>query len=128
FTTTQRLDLPRPPEITVSDSVLAFIFSASGLDYQELKAKAALGEDLTPAAIKGVKLTFNLDADYTVVSTRMTQNVVGFVDGSDAALKNTYVAFGAHYDHLGVDPGLRLDPVVDRINNGADDDGSGSTA
>jgi Peptidase family M28 len=128
FTTTQRLDLPRPPEITVSDDVLAFIFSASGLNYEELKAKAELGEALTPAAIKGAKLTFNLDADYKVVNTRVTQNIIGFVDGTDPALKNTYVAFGAHYDHLGIEQGVRFDADVDRINNGADDDGSGSTA
>ena len=128
FTTTQRLDLPRPPEVTVSEDILAFIFSASGLDYEELKKKADVGEPLTPASIKGVKLTFNLDADYTVLNTRMTQNVVGFIDGSDPQLKNTYVAFGAHYDHLGVEQGFRFDLDGDRINNGADDDGSGSTA
>ena len=128
FTTTQRLDSPRPPDISVSDGVLAFIFSASGVDYEELKAKARLGEDLTPAPIKGVKLTFNLDAEYSVVNTRMTRNVVGLVDGSDPQLKETYVAFGAHYDHLGIDQGVRLSTEIDRINNGADDDGSGSTA
>ena len=128
FTTTQRLDLPRPPDISVSDGVLAFIFSASGVDYEELKAKARSGEDLIPAAIKGVKLTFNLDAEYRVVNTRMTRNVVGLVDGGDPLLKDTYVAFGAHYDHLGIEEGVRLSTEIDRINNGADDDGSGSTA
>ena len=128
FTTTQRLDLPRPPDISVSDGVLAFIFSASGVDYEELKAKARSGQDLTPAPVKGVKLTFNLDAEYRVVNTRMTRNVVGLVDGSDPQLKDTYVAFGAHYDHLGIEEGVRLSTEIDRINNGADDDGSGSTA
>ena len=128
FTTTQRLDFPRPPDISVSDGVLAFIFSASGVDYEELKAKARSGQDLIPAAIKGVKLTFNLDAEYRVVNTRMTRNVVGLVDGSDPKLKDTYVAFGAHYDHLGIEEGVRLSTEIDRINNGADDDGSGSTA
>jgi Zn-dependent M28 family amino/carboxypeptidase len=59
---------------------------------------------------------------------RTTQNVVGFIDGSDPQLKNTYVAFGAHYDHLGIDEDSRTGPDVDRINNGADDDGSGTTA
>ncbi len=58
----------------------------------------------------------------------MTRNVVGLVDGSDPQLKDTYVAFGAHYDHLGIDQGVRLSTEIDRINNGADDDGSGSTA
>jgi hypothetical protein len=127
FTTTQRLDLPRPPELTVTDDVLAFIFSASGLNYEALKSKAKLGEGLEPAALKGATLTVNIDADYTIVTTKMTQNIVGFVDGSDPELQKTYVAFGAHYDHLGVEA-FRFDTLGDRINNGADDDGSGSTA
>jgi Zn-dependent M28 family amino/carboxypeptidase len=128
FITTERLDSSQPPQVSASDEVLAFIFSASGLNYEEIKARAALLEDLAPATIKGVKLTFNLDADYRVTNTRTTQNVVGFIDGSDPQLKNTYVAFGAHYDHLGIDEDLRIASDVDRINNGADDDGSGTTA
>jgi Zn-dependent M28 family amino/carboxypeptidase len=128
FTTTQRLDFPRPPEVSVSDEVLAFIFSASGLDYAEIKARAGRLETLAPATIKGVKLTFNLDANYRVTNTSVTHNVVGFIDGTDPQLKNTYVAFGAHYDHLGVESGARAFIGDDRINNGADDDGSGSAA
>ena len=46
-------------------------------------------------------LTFNVDVDYEIVRTQLTQNVVGIVEGSDPLLKNTYVAFGAHYDHVG---------------------------
>jgi Zn-dependent M28 family amino/carboxypeptidase len=52
------------------------------------------------------------------------QNVVAVVRGSDPALNRTYVALGAHYDHIGVQA-----PVGgDSIANGADDDGSGSIA
>ena len=127
FTTTQRLDLPRPPEVAVSDAVLTFLFSASGMNYDDIKAKAGRFEALTPATIKGVKLTFNLDADYRIVNTTTTQNVVGFIDGTDPQLRNTYVALGAHYDHLGLEPDSRF-VAGDRINNGADDDGSGSAA
>jgi hypothetical protein len=51
-------------------------------------------------------------------------NVMAVVRGSDPALARTYVAYGAHYDHIGVMP-----PVSgDSIANGADDDGSGSMA
>jgi len=51
-------------------------------------------------------------------------NVVAIVRGSDPALAATYVAFGAHYDHVGV-----VRPTAgDSIANGADDDGSGSMA
>ncbi|HET9217511.1 MAG TPA: M28 family peptidase [Terriglobia bacterium] len=127
FTTTQRLDLPRAPELAVSDEVLTFLFSASRVGYDEIRAKVGRREELTPASIKGVKLTFNLDADYRVLNTSTTQNVVGFIDGADSLLKNTYVAFGAHYDHLGLEPDSRS-VSTDRINNGADDDGSGSAA
>src|SRR5439155_546793 len=53
----------------------------------------------------GVKLTFNLDPDYEIVRTQLTHNVVAMVEGSDPQLKKTYVAFGAHYDHLGYSEG-----------------------
>ena len=49
-------------------------------------------------------------------------NVAGVLRGSDPTLSRTYVALGAHYDHIGV-----VSPVGgDSIANGADDDGSGS--
>jgi Zn-dependent M28 family amino/carboxypeptidase len=53
-----------------------------------------------------------------------TQNVVAVFEGSDPVLKNEYVAVGAHYDHVGV--GVPVNG--DAIYNGADDDGSGTTA
>jgi hypothetical protein len=128
FTTAERLDLPHAPAVNVTDEVFEFIFSASGLNYADLRVKAEGREALPVATVKGVKLTFNLDADYRVTNTRMTQNVVGIVEGRDAQLKNTYVAFGAHYDHLGIIQNIPAGSTADRINNGADDDGSGSTA
>lgn len=54
-----------------------------------------------------------------------TQNVVGIVEGSDLNLKSEYVAIGAHYDHVGMNPNL---PGDDKIYNGADDDGSGTVS
>jgi len=53
---------------------------------------------------------------------------VGIIEGRDAQLKNTYVAYGAHYDGLGMNENLIVSAGVDRIYNGADDDGSGSSA
>jgi len=49
-------------------------------------------------------------------------NTVGWLEGSDPALKNEYVLFTAHMDHLGV--GRPVDG--DSIYNGADDDASGT--
>jgi hypothetical protein len=51
-------------------------------------------------------------------------NVVAVVRGSDPALSRTYVALGAHYDHIGIQPAIGGDSIA----NGADDDGSGSVA
>ncbi|MGH9834297.1 MAG: M28 family peptidase, partial [Blastocatellia bacterium] len=61
------------------------------------------------------------------------------VQGTDPKLKDTYVTFGAHYDHQGYAEGEivqgarqgavgRVKPgaLEDRIWNGADDDGSGT--
>jgi hypothetical protein len=53
-----------------------------------------------------------------------TQNVAAVFEGSDPVLKDEYVALGAHYDHIGI--GIPVNG--DAINNGADDDGSGTTA
>ena len=51
-------------------------------------------------------------------------NVIARVPGTDPALRGTYVALGAHYDHVGILPPQHGDSIA----NGADDDGSGSMA
>jgi Zn-dependent M28 family amino/carboxypeptidase len=52
------------------------------------------------------------------------ENVVGILEGSDPVKKNEYVVISAHLDHIGLSA-----PMADghNVNNGADDDGSGST-
>jgi len=57
-------------------------------------------------------------------------NVIGILEGSDPALKNEYVFFTGHMDHLGT-PGSGEGCEArggDSICNGADDDGSGTIA
>jgi Peptidase family M28 len=49
-------------------------------------------------------------------------NVVAVLPGSDPQLKNEYVVYSAHLDHLGIGPPDK----GDRINNGAYDNASGS--
>ena len=139
FTTVQRLDDAIAPAVSGSDEFLEFLFKAAGQDYADLKAKAEAQEPLPSFTLKHVTLTFNLDADYEVVRTQYSHNVVGIVEGADPRLKDTYVAFGAHYDHVGYATGPIVDgrrqgapgrvtagAENDRIWNGADDDGSGT--
>lgn len=57
----------------------------------------------------------------TVLGQATAPNVVGVLEGRDKSLRGSYVVYSAHMDHLGISPGL-----PDSINNGADDDGSGT--
>ncbi|HEY2015933.1 MAG TPA: M28 family peptidase [Bryobacteraceae bacterium] len=52
------------------------------------------------------------------------ENVVGILEGGDPVLKNEYVVMSAHLDHIGLSVPL---PDGHSVNNGADDDGSGSS-
>ena len=68
------------------------------------------------------KITLSIANNTEIVPT---QNVVAVWEGGDPILKTEYVALGAHYDHVGTG----CPPVGnDTICNGADDDGSGTTA
>ena len=145
FTTVQRLDTPAPPNVSANDTFFTFLFSQAPVKYDELKRKASAQEELPSFRVSGVTIAFNLDADYQIVRTQLTTNIVGLIDGGDPQLKSTYVAFGAHYDHVGYaegevtrgDNGARRAGAPgrvtagaedDRIWNGADDDGSGTVA
>jgi Zn-dependent M28 family amino/carboxypeptidase len=95
------------------------LFTASGQDFDALK-KAAVSKDFKPVAL-------NAKANITVKNTLReinSNNVIGKLEGSDAALKNEYVIYTAHWDHLGRDPQL----AGDQIFNGALDNASGTAA
>ncbi|WGK63931.1 M28 family peptidase [Croceiramulus getboli] len=54
-----------------------------------------------------------------------TQNVVGFLEGTDPDLKEQYLMYSAHYDHVGIG---EPDATGDSIYNGARDNAIGTTA
>ena len=57
-----------------------------------------------------------------------TCNVVGYLEGNDAILKNEYIILGAHYDHLGMGGPSSKSENKNTIHYGADDNASGTTA
>lgn len=57
--------------------------------------------------------------------TIKTQNVVGVLEGTDPDLKNEYIIYSAHYDHIGIG---RPNAEGDSIYNGARDNAIGTTA
>ena len=53
------------------------------------------------------------------------QNVIAFIEGEDPVLKEEVLVLVAHYDHIGI---TQPNDEGDAINNGADDNGSGTAA
>ena len=105
-------------------------------DSAAMEVLRAAGEDVTallaPAAAPGVRalpgFTATIDVRRSEVSTASAPNTIGVLEGSDPQLKNEYVFFTGHMDHIGVpSSGEVCAPVgADSICNGADDDGSGA--
>jgi hypothetical protein len=57
----------------------------------------------------------------TTLGTTRVPNTIGILEGSDPTLKNEYLVYSAHMDHIGLQPN-----ATDSISNGADDDASGT--
>lgn len=92
------------------------LFTMAGQDYDALK-KQALTREFTPVPL-GVKASMAVANKLRTIDSR---NVVAKLEGSGPVLKDEYVVYTAHWDHLGVG-----DPVNgDRIYNGAVDNASG---
>lgn len=95
------------------------LLSDSGQDFETLK-KAAVTRQFHPVSLKA-KATVDIKQQ---VRSFKSHNVIGRLDGSDADLKNEYVLYTAHWDHLGRHPELQ----GDQIFNGAVDNASGDAA
>ena len=93
------------------------MLAAANLNLDDLR-KRANSRNFKPVAT-GLKVKLDLNSELKRLES---PNVVGTVEGSDAKLKNEYVVFSAHWDHLGIgEPDAR----GDRIYNGAYDNASG---
>ena len=95
------------------------LFAACGQSFEALKASAAR-RDFVPVVLGA---TASIDI-HNELRTVVSQNVVGAVRGSDPALRNEWVIYSAHWDHLGRDGKL----AGDQIYNGALDNASGTAA
>ncbi|MDF0707155.1 M28 family peptidase [Flagellimonas okinawensis] len=74
---------------------------------------------------KGEVMLFSVKSDGQSKKYLDTQNVVGVLEGSDPELKNEYVIYSAHYDHVGIG---QPNAEGDSIYNGARDNNIGVTA
>ncbi len=101
------------PVFYVSEVVGTDIIKSQLSDIQKVKSKISKGKPVT--AVVPVLATLDIKKD---VEEGKSSNVLGYVEGSD--LKNELVVISAHYDHIGMSNG--------KVFNGADDDGSGTSA
>ena len=90
------------------------LVKSTGKSYADIKALGGNAQTIKA----DVKIDFKTESkDVKAV------DVLGFLPGSDAKLKDEVLVISAHYDHIGLNPDGK-----DKVNNGADDDGSGTTA
>jgi peptidase M28-like protein len=105
----------RPVLVGVRAGALSNSLTAAGVD---LPAARRATE---PLFRKLPGLSIVADLKDSITSSLSAPNSVGILEGSDPVLKKEYVVYSAHMDHIGISPGQ-----ADSINNGADDDASGT--
>jgi hypothetical protein len=105
------------PALLLGPALAEEVLSAGGLNLKNVYEAVSHKQRLQPQKLEvSAKLTVA-----TQFTRSTTQNVAAILEGSDPKLRNEYVVFSAHYDHLKTGPGGEIYP-------GADDDGSGTTA
>ena len=95
-----------PPNVIASEAFFEFLFSAAPAKYAELKRRATAQEPLPSFRPRRrdahVRHRRRLSGGPHAAHPQRGRRSI---EGSDAQLKNTYVAFGAHYDHVGYSEG-----------------------
>ncbi len=107
--------------LNIRQSSLEPLLASHGVQLSRLMAGA--GDEAAVIDVPDLEITFN-----TVVQDMGgfdMPNTVGILEGSDPELKNEYIVFSGHMDHVGVG---QPNEAGDSIRNGADDDGSGTIA
>ncbi|MFA4870323.1 MAG: M28 family peptidase [Pedobacter sp.] len=107
------------PVIYISKQIANQLLKPANSNIDEVKSK--IDTNRKPASVE-VAVTVSASAMPTETKVK-ADNVLGFLEGSDPKLKNEILVITAHYDHIG----LTGAQTGDKVNNGADDDGSGTT-
>ncbi len=116
--TENKPDYPRPRMILVHRDLADHLLENSGTSLEKLQAE--IDESLEPGSfqLEGIKVEIDLIMKNT---EHDVPNVFGVIEGSDPLLKNEFVIYLAHFDHIGTDG-------EGGVFNGADDNASGSVA
>ncbi len=104
------------PHFLVIPALAEEVLKSTGKSLKQLRNEALQNQEFTPIFIDDAVITIHTKI---INETKQTENVLGIIAGSDPDLKKQFVAFTAHYDHIGKDE-------AGIIYHGADDDGSGT--
>jgi len=104
----------------ITDDAGKRLMKLAGQDLDALRARAA-SRDFQPVPL-GIKVKLDLKSEVKRVSA---PNVVGILPGSDPKLRDQYVVYSAHWDHLGIGAPNKNG---DTIYNGAVDNATGVAA
>jgi hypothetical protein len=106
------------PTVNINTTTANELLKAAGTTVEALEQKiSSTGQ---PAS-QVLKIALSGSAKKEEVKVR-AENVLGFLEGSDPVLKKEILVITGHYDHIGL-----TTSGTDKVNNGADDDGSGTT-
>ena len=114
------------PALHVRRKIADTLLEQSGTSVEKLEKQ--LNTTRKPASFAAGS---SLSASANIIpSMAGTNNVVGYLEGSDPEKKDDYIIIGAHYDHLGMGgPGSTArDQDTIGVHNGADDNASGVSA
>jgi hypothetical protein len=118
-----RLSLEKPkPSANNGTFIVSPLVAEKLMNTPFVMLKKIAGDDASKMPLKKVKpVTIQFKVTQEVKTTK-SDNVLGYMEGTDK--KDELVVITAHYDHIG----KMKSGNGDVINNGADDDGSGTVA
>ncbi len=112
------IDMPGMPRIIfVHRAVADELLKGTGHTLDELQKKIDSELKSQSFLIPGKRIRIK---ETSKTEEMILNNVAGWIEGSDPVLKEEFVVFSGHADHIG--------GSGDRINSGADDDASGCAA
>jgi hypothetical protein len=112
------------PVISIKRAIIEKLFKENDLDLSKIQNEIDKSKKSNSFVLKNTKATMEVTLEQVKAKTG---NVLGFIEGTDANLKNEVIVIGAHYDHLGLGTSNSLYEGKDKkIHHGADDNASGS--
>ncbi len=108
-------------EVEINHAAAAVLFEGTGVELSALLEKDLKGVPLNGFKLNGT-VALRQQSEHETISS---PNVVAVLPGSDPLLRDEYVVYIAHLDHIGELRADRANPQADLINNGALDNASG---